>query len=460
MKLLKKITDKKILYIFTLFILIFMPILKQSSFYLQKYNILNNSDSINISIILYISMPFFIYIYIKNFITSKRKIDIYDYLFFILLLAGIIATILAIDKEISLFGKSYRHEGLLAIISYYLLFITWKVEGNEKDIKNILKIFIAMVLFNCMYAFMQVYTSSKLVLRYTPDMNMATGLLGNPNFFGSYIVTAISIVTTKFLLNKKIYIKELIILLILYIFLINCQSTGPYLTYLITIIFIIIYLFIKKKIYVKNIMILLISLIITTPTLIFINKQIFSIDKCEICDFVKAVSGNDTMKDENINNDTSVNPNPYYDMYTISNGRLTIWKNSLKIAKENLLNGVGYDNFYLEYYKDVNLTEVYFMSSDGQMKAYRKYSEIVDNAHNVYLQTLVSSGLIGFIPYIILCLLTFIRGLKTKNNLVIILLGGFVAYSIQDFANISVVQVAPIYYIIIGLILAINEQQI
>ena len=44
--------------------------------------------------------------------------------------------------------------------------------------------------------------------------------------------------------------------------------------------------------------------------------------------------------------------------------------------------------------------------------------------------------------------------LKTKDNLTITLLGGFVAYSIQAFANISVIHVAPIYYIIIGLILS------
>ena len=32
------------------------------------------------------------------------------------------------------------------------------------------------------------------------------------------------------------------------------------------------------------------------------------------------------------------------------------------------------------------------------------YPEIIDNAHNVYLHTLVSSGLLGLIPYLILCL--------------------------------------------------------
>ena len=91
------------------------------------------------------------------------------------------------------------------------------------------------------------------------------------------------------------------------------------------------------------------------------------------------------------------------------------------------------------------------------IKSRLKYPEIADNAHNVYLHTLVSSGLIGFIPYILLCLLTFIKGLKTKDNLVMLLFGGFVAYSIQAFGNINVLQVAPIYYVIIGLILSIKQ---
>ena len=158
---------------------------------------------------------------------------------------------------------------------------------------------------------------------------------------------------------------------------------------------------------------------------------------------------NNIIKDTNIVNQSNVN-----NKNDISNGRIDIWKSSLKIVKDNALNGVGYDNFHLAYYKGVNFSEVYFVSSDGQMKSYPKYAEIVDNAHNVYLHTLVSTGLLGLIPYLFLCLFTFIRGVKSKENLVIMLLGGFIAYSIQAFANINVLQVAPMYYIIMGLILS------
>lgn len=442
MKLLKKITDKKILYIFTLCIVLILPLLKQTSFYLVAYKVINNYDSINTAYILFFSIPFLIYIYIKNIMKNKRKLDIYDYLFYLLIFAGILSTIFSINKNISLFGKAYRHEGFLSILTYYLLFIDWKIEGTNEDIKRIIKILVIYAVFNSIYALLQIYTPFRFVLRYGPDKQMASGISGNPNFFGSMIVTILSIITTKFLYNSKISIKEIFLIILMFISLINCQSTGPFIAYIITIIFLIIYLIVKKKIIIKKIFYLLLILIITYLSIFLINKYIFNIKKCELCDLTVEVNEKITKKEDSNK------------VYSISNGRVDIWKKSLNIVKDNPVNGVGYDNFYLAYYKGINLTEVYFASVDGQIKAYKKYPEIIDNAHNVYLHTLVSSGLVGLIPYLILCLYTFIRGLKSKENIIIMLLGGFVAYSIQAFGNISVIQVAPIYYIIIGLILS------
>ena len=438
MNLLRKITSKKILYIVTLFILIFLPVLKQTSFYLVKFNIISNYDSINCAYILYLAVPFLLCVYIINLIKTKRKLDIYDYLLYILIFAGVVATIFAIDKEISLFGKVYRHEGLLSVFSYYLLFITWKIEANKEDIKKLLNLIIFMAIINSIYALFQIYTPFKFILRYGLDKQMASGISGNPNFFGSLIVTALGLITSKFLIEKT-SIKQILLVVLLFISLINAQSTGPFITYIITILFLIVYLFIKKKLVVKNVIYLILILLVTNISIVYINKEGFKIDKCEMCDFAESIS------------------NESEEQYTISNGRIDIWKNSLNIVKKNLINGVGYDNFYLAYYEGANFTEVVFVSIDGEYKAVPKYYEIIDNAHNVYLQTLISSGLIGLIPYLVLCLLTFIKGLKSKNNLIIVLLGGFVSYSIQAFGNINVIQVTPIYYIIIGLILSIKE---
>jgi len=442
MNLLKKINDKKILYFISLCILTLIPFLKILSYYLSSYKVISNYDNINPAYVLYISIPFLIYLYIKNLIKTKRKFNIYDYLFYILVFTGLISSIFAIDIKIAFLGKEYRHEGFLSVLSYYLLFINWKQYGDKKYIKNILNIFIIIALINSIYALFQIYYPFKYILRYGYDTLMASGICGNPNFFGSLIVTVLSIVTARYLIDRKMSIKQIILIILFFISIINSQSTGPFLTYLITLLFLIIYLSLKKLTYIKNIICLIIILVITYFSIVFLNKQILQYYTCEMCEFTNTV----------INNNSDVSTS-----HKITNGRTSIWKDSLKIVKENWFDGVGYDNFNLAYYKGVNLGEVRFVSVDGQIKAEKVYSQIVDNAHNVYLHNLVTTGVIGVIPYLLLCLLVFIQGIKIKDNIVIPLLGGFVAYSIQAFGNISVIQIAPIYYILMGLILSVKS---
>ena len=60
---------------------------------------------------------------------------------------------------------------------------------------------------------------------------MAFGLCLNPNFFGSLIVTVIGMLNCVILMNKNIKIKDILITILLFISLINCQSTGPFLAY-------------------------------------------------------------------------------------------------------------------------------------------------------------------------------------------------------------------------------------
>lgn len=440
----KKITNKKVLYIFTLSILIMIPFFKNLSYFLERISLLNNYDSINPAIVLYISIPFLIFIYLYNIIKNKRELDIYDYLFYIIIIVGIIVSIFAINPRISFFGKSYRREGFLSLLGYYLLFINWKVEGNKEDIKKILKIIVIIAVINSIYALLQVYTPFNFILRYAPAGYIASGLCGNPNFFGSLIVTAIGLVSAYHLINKKITIKNIIVLILLYISLINSQSTGPFIAYVVTLVFLLVYLLIKKKLILKNLVCLVLLFILVFYPIKFINSKAFSNKRCEICDFTNTVIGNE----EEITSG-----------YSPTTKRLTIWKNSLAIAFNNPIIGVGYDNLHYEYHKDIEFDKI-VVEIGGQEETKEdinessKVTKIVDNAHNVYLHTFATSGLLGLIPYLLLCLLVFIKGLKTKDNLKIILLGGFVSYSVQAFGNISVIQVAPIYYIIMGLLLS------
>lgn len=425
----EKITNKKILNIITLCVLLIVPFLKFFSMNLGMFKIMGDYDFINPAIVLYVSVPVLFFVYFKELKDTKRKLDIFDYLFYILIIAGLVSTMFAINKELSIFGKDFRHEGFLSVLSYYLLFINWKILGDKDDIKKYIKLFIVIGIINSIYALFQVYTPFNFILRYTDDPTMASGLCGNPNFFGTLIVTVISIVTCSLLMSKKNILNKVILIVLLFISLINAQSTGPFLTYILLVLFLVAFLYKKKSLVLKNILILLIVLVVTYTSIFFINKNIYKSNRCEMCDI-----------EETVNNG--------------GNGRLEIWKNSLNIVKNNFIFGVGFDNFYLVYPNPKIESGVSFMITNGALEEEVKSYYIIDNAHNIYLHTLVSNGILGLIPYLIICLLTFIKGLKSNNKLVFLLLSGFIAYSIQGFANISVVHVAPIYFVIIGLILS------
>ena len=428
----EKYDNKKMLNIVTFCILLIVPFLKFFSMNLEMFVLMKNYDNINPAIILYISIPFLIFIYIKDIIDKKRKLDIFDYIFYLLIVTGIISVIFSIDKSLAIFGKDFRHEGFLSVLSYYLLFINYKVNGTKEDISKFIKLIIVIGVIDSIYALLQIYTNFNFILRYYDDPSMASGLCGNPNFFGSLIVTCLGMVICKILMNKKISIKDLLITILLFVALINAQSTGPFLTLILVFIFLIAFLYIKKQLILKSVLVLIVILISTYITTYLVNRHEYKIERCEMCI-------NDVK--ETINNG--------------GNGRLEIWKNSLGIVKDNFIVGVGFDNFYLAYPNPKIEAGISFsVTSDSVIKE-KSFYYIIDNAHNVYLHTLASTGIIGLIPYLALLLLTFIHGLKSKNNLLCILFGGFIA--IQAFTNISVVQVAPIYYLLIGLILSIKE---
>lgn len=439
----EKITNKKILNVFTLCILIMVPFLKFFSMNLEMFGIMRNYDFINPAIILYVSVPFLIFIYIKDIIDKKRNLHIYDYLFYILVFVGILSCIFSMDKMISIFGKSFRHEGFLSILNYYLLFINWKENGNKEDIKKFLKFLIILAVINSIYALFQMYTNFDFVLTYFDhDVKMASGMCGNPNFFGSLIVTVLAIVTCKFLIEKEnLNYKKILLLIFLFVSLINSESTGPILTYIIFLLFLFIFLGFKKYKISKRSLIVLIIIVATYLFLIPINNN-FVVDK----------AGNKINK-----NETSIS-SIKKTIGSGGNGRLKIWENSLDIVKDNPIVGVGFDNFELAYPNPKIPTGVMMVTTKEEAQPPVTSYYIVDNAHNVYLHTAVSTGILGLIPYLLLCLFVFIKGLKFKNKLGILLLSGFVAYSIQAFANISVIQVAPIYYIILGLILSLKEE--
>ena len=81
------------------------------------------------------------------------------------------------------------------------------------------------------------------------------------------------------------------------------------------------------------------------------------------------------------------------------------------------------------------------------------YHELFDSAHNEYLHTLVTVGIVGLAAYLIF-ILTFIKHCfkKEKNNPYIIAVAfAVICYSAQAFVNLNLPIVTPILWLLMGI---------
>ena len=377
------------------------------------------------SYLIYTLLPMLLITYIYGIAKKKFKITYTDILVYLLAILGIISTIFAIDVKKSIFGEVIRYEGLLALFYYYLLFLNVKNIRNEKHKKNIIKVLIITSIVTFIYSVLQVYTDLVQIMHFT-NPYMAIGTNGNPNFYGSYMVMMTLIPVVLYLIKEEK--KYFFLSIIFFMGLCLANSSGPFLGFLLAYIFFFLVFF--KRINKKKFIFL---------TLILI-AMFFTIDKTVV--FVHEIKFNNIISaDYNIKKDmfnsfgilkNTLMTGQSLSEQNLGSGRLSIWTNTIPAVKKYFLLGCGIDNFALVYPQPDNL--------------------IFDKAHNIYLQMLVTNGIYALIAYCAICLNIFLIGFKLKRPIAIALFIAFVGYSIQAFANISVIDVAPIFYIILGLL--------
>ena len=140
----------------------------------------------------------------------------------------------------------------------------------------------------------------------------------------------------------------------------------------------------------------------------------------------------------------------------IGSSRGYIWSRSLPMVPQHLFLGTGPDTFVL-----------YFPQNDllGKYWAYGTTNTVVDKPHNLYLQILLNDGgiaLLAFLTIMILYVIDSIRlyALKSeyrKNQIFgMAICFGIIGYLFAGLFNDSVVSVAPVFWILLGVGIAVN----
>ncbi len=358
---------------------------------------------------------------ILNFIKNKEHLKLCDIIILFLAILAIISTCFAKNISVSIFGFRNWNEGLLSLLTYYSLFSLSTFIKN-KDKEFIMNMLLFLGVFQVFYGLFQVLGIFESVHDGT---RYAGGLVGNSMFFGTQNVLwlALSIGLYSFSSNRNYIIY--IFIFSLGIFLSGSMSAvvgtgGVILSYIIYLL----YLKYKRnevKPYLKKLTIVLISLFISLIVGTFINHLLFEDIKEMIFQLFNITVNKEVMDNYGTN-------------------RIYIWKNVLKVVPKHLLHGVGIDCFAYAFPKGLLLPSSILL--------------LVDKAHNEFLQILLTQGIFALLTYISFLLIIIkncTKKLVKENYIKMALFLAIIGYLTQSCFNISVITVAPLFYIILGL---------
>lgn len=155
-----------------------------------------------------------------------------------------------------------------------------------------------------------------------------------------------------------------------------------------------------------------------------------------------------------LNNDS---PSAFSESFhSFASGRGYIWSKSLPLLKDHLLLGSGADTFVFEFPND----DYVGMINNGFNK------QIMTKPHSMYLQIWIQTGMLSLLAFIVFYLFYFITSIKiylkgplntyTKQLGAAILVSTF-GYMFSGLINDSTITVTPIYWVFLGVGMAVNE---
>lgn len=140
----------------------------------------------------------------------------------------------------------------------------------------------------------------------------------------------------------------------------------------------------------------------------------------------------------------------------LASSRGYIWSRSIPLLKDTLILGSGPDTFSFDFPQHDML---------GKLYAYGTTNMIISKAHNLFLQIGLNNGVVALIAFVILIMVYIVDSFKLyalknkydeKQILGSILALSVIGYLFTGLFNDSVICVAPIFWIILGVGAAVN----
>lgn len=358
------------------------------------------------------------------------RFDLINRLLLIYFVLITISLFFSLDPILSIEGNFLRYDGYVTQIMYMLLFLFARTI-HKINVRFIYFVSISSAIVS-IYGIIQ-YLGFDPFIRDLTRMywTSAFSTFGNQNFFGSYLVLQIpfSLYCIVFLHQKWAYITYSLS----FIALLMTMTRGAWIGYFVSMLFIVITLYLQNKHkFFRN---KHIWLTIVVSTIIFVGFNLLTKDGLSNRFYTMFF-------DSKVLFTTSYSKNPDL-IDNLGSVRMFIWIRVIELIKMRPLFGFGIENLHLAFARYFNKDIIRIM---GQLM-------LVDKAHNDYLHIAVSSGIPSLIAYLAFLFTIAYNALKRLDGTVYILLfTSILAYTTCLFFNISVVSVAYIVWIYLGLI--------
>lgn len=141
---------------------------------------------------------------------------------------------------------------------------------------------------------------------------------------------------------------------------------------------------------------------------------------------------------------------------SLATGRGYIWSRTIPLLKNHILLGSGADS-YIYAFPQQDYVGLYNSGFDGQ---------VLTRPHNLYLQIGVQTGVLSLIAFLIFYFMYFVNSVRIYRNGIFdsfshyigaSIFLGTIGYMITGISNDSTITVAPVFWVLIGVGIAINH---
>lgn len=140
--------------------------------------------------------------------------------------------------------------------------------------------------------------------------------------------------------------------------------------------------------------------------------------------------------------------------WSAGTGRTYIWKETLELVKDRPFFGYGLDT--LVYH---------FPHTKLETRANLLVETVVDKPHNIYIGVLYGTGVLGFVAFISIVLITVFTSLKKifkfnlKSNTNVVLCVAWLAFLIQALFNDTTPAIVATFFIMIGILMGLQLEE-